>query len=447
MNIILLSGGSGKRLWPLSNDIRSKQFLKLIKNEQGDLESMVQRVYRQIREAGIDAHIVVATGKSQVDMIKSHLGDSVDIVMEPERRDTFPAIALSSMYLSLEKGMDPDEVVVVLPVDPYADMSYFSTLIRMEKAVKDGVAQIVLMGIKPTYPSAKYGYIMPAALGLGDMDTVQVSHFREKPTEEVAEVLIGQGGVWNGGVFAFRLGYIKELIDKYVKYSSFNDIYDQYTAFPKISFDYEVVEKETSIAMVSYSGLWKDLGTWNTLTEVMSEKASGNVILTDDCSNTHVINELDIPILVLGMKDSIVAASPDGILVSGKMESAHIKPYVDSIEQRPMFEERRWGDYRVLGYFKHQDGAHSLTKYLRIGAGNHISYQEHSMRAEVWTIVEGEGILIIEGEERKVACGDVIHIPRGVKHAIRAIQNLHFIEVQLGEELTESDIKRYEWTW
>ena len=447
MNIILLSGGSGKRLWPLSNDIRSKQFLKLIKNEQGDLESMVQRVYRQIREAGIDAHIVVATGKSQVDMIKSHLGDSVDIVMEPERRDTFPAIALSSMYLSLEKGMNPDEVVVVLPVDPYADMSYFSTLIRMEKAVKDGVAQIVLMGIKPTYPSAKYGYIMPSVSEHGDMDTVQVSHFREKPTEEVAEVLIGQGGVWNGGVFAFRLGYIKELIDKYVKYSNFNDIYDQYASFPKISFDYEVVEKETSIAMVSYAGLWKDLGTWNTLTEVMSEKASGNVILTDDCTNTHVINELDIPILVLGMKDSIVAASPDGILVSGKTESAHIKPYVDSIEQRPMFEERRWGDYRVLGYFKHQDGAHSLTKYLRIGAGNHISYQEHSMRAEVWTIVEGEGVLIIEGEEHKVACGDIIHIPRGVKHAIRAIQNLHFIEVQLGEELTESDIKRYEWTW
>ncbi len=157
MNIVLLSGGSGKRLWPLSNDSRSKQFLKLLKNEEGQYESMVQRVYGQIRKAGIDAHIVVATGASQVDSIRSQLGKNVDVVVEPERRDTFPAIALASVYLALEKGMDENEVVLVLPVDPYADIEYFHAMIEMEKAVQAGIADMVLMGIRPTYPSEKYG--------------------------------------------------------------------------------------------------------------------------------------------------------------------------------------------------------------------------------------------------------------------------------------------------
>ena len=161
MNIILLSGGSGKRLWPLSNDHRSKQFLKLLKKEDGSYESMVQRVYRQIKEAGIRANIVIATNNSQVDFIKTQLGEEVDIVVEPERRDTFPAIALSSAYLALEKKADPGEPVLVLPVDPYAELEYFHVIQRMEAAVQQNAADIVLMGIKPTYPSAKYGYIIP----------------------------------------------------------------------------------------------------------------------------------------------------------------------------------------------------------------------------------------------------------------------------------------------
>lgn len=447
MNIILLSGGSGKRLWPLSNDIRSKQFLKLLKNDNDELESMVQRVYRQIREAGIDANIVVATGKSQVDHIKNQLGSKVDIVMEPERRDTFPAIALSSMYLAMEKGMQPDDVVVVLPVDPFADMEYFSTLLQMEKAVKEGVANIVLMGIKPTYPSEIYGYIIPSATKVPVNGATMVDHFREKPNERDAANLIEKGGVWNGGVFAFKLGYIKNIIDKYIKFSSINDVCLRYTSLPKISFDYEVVENEPSIAMVRYEGTWKDLGTWNTLTEVMSENTSGKVIISADCKNTHVLNELDVPIIVLGANNMIVAASPDGILVSDKEQSSQLKPYVETIIQRPMFEERRWGDYKVLGYVSHEDGMQSLTKYIRIKNGDNISYQEHSIRDEVWTVVEGEGLLILEGQERFVARGDVISIPKGKKHAIKAINSLHFVEVQIGEELTESDIKRYEWTW
>ncbi len=161
MKIVLLSGGSGKRLWPLSNDIRSKQFLKVVRNEEGKKESMLQRVYRQIKEAGLDGGITVATSAAQAESIKGQLGEAVSIVVEPERRNTFPAIALSAAYLYFEKGCPLKETVVVLPVDPYVGEEYFQMLHKLDAAVQAGAADLVLMGVAPTYPSEKYGYIIP----------------------------------------------------------------------------------------------------------------------------------------------------------------------------------------------------------------------------------------------------------------------------------------------
>jgi len=448
MNIILLSGGSGKRLWPLSNETRSKQFLKLIKNGDNENESMVQRVYRQIRAAGIDANIVIATGRSQVDSIQSQLGLNVDIVQEPERRDTFPAIALASSYLALEKQMNPDEVVVVLPVDPYADLHYFAALQQMEMVVQADVAKMVLMGIRPTYPSAKYGYILPSSQNTSaDMTYSPVARFQEKPTEELAGQLIADGALWNGGVFAFKLGYLMDIVRQHLTFGCYADVERQYGQLTKISFDYAVVEKEPSIAMVEYAGTWKDLGTWNTLTEVMQDTAVGKVIMAETCCNTHVINELDIPVTVLGAKDMVIAASPDGILISDKHQSSYLKPLVDTIQQRPMYEERRWGEYKVLDYQTFGDETLSLTKHMFIRSGKEISYQTHKVRDEIWTIVDGTGYLVIDDHVRNVRRGDVAYITKGMKHAIKAVSDLHFIEVQIGVELSESDIVRHEWVW
>ncbi len=161
MKIILLSGGSGKRLWPLSNDVRSKQFLKVVRGGDGKTESMLQRVYRQIKEAGHNGEITVATAVTQVESIKGQLGEAVSIVVEPERRNTFPAIALSAAYLYFEKNCPMEETVVVLPVDPYVGEEYFRMLHKLDAAVQAGAADIVLMGVAPTYPSEKYGYIIP----------------------------------------------------------------------------------------------------------------------------------------------------------------------------------------------------------------------------------------------------------------------------------------------
>lgn len=343
MQIILLSGGSGKRLWPLSNNTRSKQFIKLLTAPDGSKESMVQRVVRQLREAGICDPITVATSRSQRDVVINQLGDGIPVVTEPERRDTFPAIALASSYLACERKCSADEVVIVMPCDPYTEAGYFETIRRMAEAVKNDAAELVLMGIRPTYPSAQYGYVVPVP-GNDESGIYRVSRFTEKPDVPTAGRLISEGAFWNGGVFAFRLGYMTDIVARYIRAGTFAEIRSRYGEFPKISFDYEVAEKAQSVAVVPFAGEWKDLGTWNTLTDELSEHTIGNVVMDDESGNTHVINELELPIMCIGARNLVVAASNDGILISDKGKSENIMAYADRLQRRPMFEERRWGE-------------------------------------------------------------------------------------------------------
>ena len=198
MNLILLSGGSGVRLWPLSNDIRSKQFIKMFRHEDG-LESMIQSMYRQISEVNPDAKVTVATSQTQAAAIRNQIGSDVGISIEPCRRDTFPAIALATMYLHDVQGVSEDDAVVVCPVDPYVEKEYFSALERLyEIASAKDASNLTLMGIEPTYPSDKYGYIIPER----EDDVSHVNMFKEKPDVETAKSYIEIGALWNSGVFA-----------------------------------------------------------------------------------------------------------------------------------------------------------------------------------------------------------------------------------------------------
>lgn len=446
MQIILLSGGSGKRLWPLSNNARSKQFLPLLQSPAGDAESMVQRVVRQIGESRLSGTITIATNSSQRDIIINQLGDEVDIVTEPERRDTFPAIALAAGYLSMAKKCSNDEVVVIMPCDPYTETKYFDVIADMVEAVENNAADLVLMGITPTCPSTKFGYVVPCSED-AEKSILRVKRFTEKPDVQRAEALLGEGALWNGGVFAFRLGYMVNVLEKYITASSFEELHSRYGELPKISFDYEVAEKAESVAVLPFNGKWKDLGTWNSLTEELSSKAIGNVALGEQTENTHVINELGMPVFCNGVKDIVVASSPDGILVCGKEYSENIKNYVDNLSPRPMYEERRWGSYRVLDSTTYSDCYMSLTKVLQIKSGRYISYQIHNNREEVWTVVDGEGVVVLDGERRNVSRGDVVVIKQGQKHAIKATTDLQIVEVQMGSSLVEEDIERFEWEW
>ena len=469
MKIVLLSGGSGKRLWPLSNEVRSKQFLKVVRDGDGRVESMLQRVHRQMQAAGLGDGVTVATGAAQVESIKGQLGEAVSIVVEPERRNTFPAIALSAAYLYFEKNCPMEETVVVLPVDPYVGEEYFRMLHKLDAAVQAGAADLVLMGVAPTYPSEKYGYIIPqagrdekglarnipgnrgegkegifpgmcrkspdAADGEDGAQILPVLEFREKPDMQTAEELIQKGGLWNCGVFAFKLSYLMGIIKKTIPCACYADVLRQYGEFEKTSFDYAVVEKAESVAVLPYHGEWKDLGTWNTLTEVMEEKPIGDVVVSEKCRNTHVINELSIPIVVMGAKDMIVAASPDGILVSDKEQSSYIKGYVENRDMRPMFEERSWGEYKVLDIAGGEDGTKSLTKRKKIREGERIAYQVHQNRAEVLTVLSGKCIITVNDRAHEAFAGDTYSVPAGVKHGVFAVTDTEVLEVQVGKEL------------
>lgn len=433
MNIVLLSGGSGKRLWPLSNDIRSKQFIKIFKTADG-YESMVQRMYRMITECDKGSTITIATSKSQVSEIHNQLGDKVDVSVEPCRRDTFPAIALSTVYLHDVVGISEDESVVVCPVDPYVEADYFEMLQKLGKRAEESDASLVLMGIEPTYPSEKYGYIIPET-----SDAVSVvSTFKEKPDVETAKKYIMRGALWNGGVFAYKLGYVLKKAHELIDFKDYNELFAMYGDLEKISFDYAVVEKEPKIEVMRFAGQWKDLGTWNTFTEAMTDPTIGDVILNDTCANVNVVNELKVPILCMGVKNAVVAASPEGIIVTDKEESSYIKPYVDKIVQQTMFAEKSWGSYQVLDVQKE-----SLTVLVTLKAGNRMNYHSHDYRDEVWTILSGTGRTIVDGKKQSVKAGDVVTMPTGCRHTIIADTELKVIEVQLGKDIDVHDKHKY----
>lgn len=430
MNIILLSGGSGKRLWPLSNDIRSKQFIKIFKKEDGSYESMLQRVYRQINTICPDAVVTIATSKEQISAIRNQLGPDVGISVEPCRRDTFGAIVLATAYLHDVRGVSEEEPVIVCPVDPYVDEDYFESLKALGIQVEAGQANLVLMGIEPAYPSEKYGYIIPKDTGQVSM----VESFQEKPGAAAAREYIAKGALWNAGVFAYKMKYVLAKAQEQITFTGYQDLLLKYGRLEKISFDYAVVEKEPLIQVQRFSGKWKDLGTWNTLTEAMEESVIGKAVLDGTNESVHIVNELNVPIICMGMKDAVISASPEGILVSNKERSSYIKPYVDKINQQVMFAEKSWGSYHVMDV-EHE----SLTVKIVLQAGNRMAYHSHNRRDEIWNIVSGEGAVCIDGVEQTVRAGDVVTMRAGCRHSIAAVTDLIAVEIQIGKEISVYD--------
>ena len=484
MNIILLSGGSGKRLWPLSNDIRSKQFIKIFKKDDGTYESMVQRMYRMIRTVDPDATVTIATSKTQVSAINNQLGEGVGISIEPCRRDTFPAIALATAYLADVMHVPSDEAVVVCPVDPYVEEDYFVALKTLCDRAASGSANLVLMGMEPTYPSEKYGYIMSDICeanvrhgdategGVGNTATsaqqmlvenqeadasllgeatqqmlvanqtsdlfAPVLSFKEKPDLETAKSYLAQGALWNGGVFAYKLSYVLDKAHELIDFTDYKDLFNKYDTLTKISFDYAVVEKEKNIEVMRFSGQWKDLGTWNTLTEAMEEPVIGEAILNDKCADVHVINELNVPVLAMGIKNAVICASAQGILVSDKNQSSYIKPFVDKIDDRIMFSEKSWGSYRVIAV---EEG--SMTVMVTLNPGHGMHYHSHKLRDEVWTVISGSGTAVIDEVVYPVKPGDVLRMRAGQKHKVSADTELKIVEVQIGSEISVQDKEKW----
>jgi len=444
MKIVLLSGGSGRRLWPLSNDSRSKQFLKILKDENGTYESMVQRIWRQLRDRDMAQDAFIAAGSGQTELLQSQLGADIRLIVEPERRDTFPAIALASAYLSSIAGADPNETIIVMPVDPYVELSFLDRLKDMGTVLDRTSADLALIGVEPTYPSEQYGYIIPdpgrSPLELSsDLSAFRVQSFREKPNREDATRLVAQNGLWNCGVFAFKLGMLLEYMIGQGFPVHYGELAERYDMLPKISFDYEIVEKMSRIVAIPFVGMWKDLGNWETLTEEVPQPVVGNGILSNDCENTHLINELDLPIVVLGCSNVIVAASKEGILVADKARSVEVKDVVNRREARVSGEDEGWGSREILNVEEGDD--HKITvARLAVKANRYPAYHYHAFRDESWTILSGAGEAVLDGTVIAIKPGDILLIPAGARHTVRALTNMEIIEVQKTTRLIEEDL-------
>ena len=434
MNIILLSGGSGKNLWPLSNDVRSKQFIKLFQNADGKYESMIQRIYRQIRAIDPDALITVATSRSQASTLFNQLGHTIGLSAEPMRRDTFPAVVLALEYLKDVRRVDPSEPVVVCPVDLFTEDSFFHALEQLSEEVTYGPG-IMLLGTEPTGPSTQYGYILPDTADR--ISTVRA--FREKPDEASAKEYIKEGALWNAGIFAFRMNYVLHLAHERIDYEDYDDLFNKYAEVTPISFDHAVLENNPYVAVLRSETKLDDLGTWDALSRATEQTIIGNGIVTPACENVNIINDMDIPVLAAGVKDLVISASQQGILVSSKDSSEDIRPYVDRLSEQVMFADKSWGNFKVLDV---SDG--SMTIKLTIHAGKRMSYHSHEHRDEIWSIVSGWGRTVVDGMEQPVQAGDVITMQAGCRHTIIADTTLEVIEIQCGDEISTHDKRKFE---
>lgn len=396
MKIILLSGGSGKRLWPLSNDQRSKQFIKILDDDRNGLESMVQRVWAQLGELDLQKDTYIATGEEQKSILQSQLNISDDkIITEPSHRDTFPAIALASTYLKSVDNIDEDEVIAVLPVDPYVETDFFCKVLSLGETISNKKSTLGLIGVTPTYASAKFGYIIPQK-----KNEKMVETFVEKPSEEEAAVLIANGAMWNAGVFVFTLRTMIEKLKEAQMPLSYSELAEKYDILPKISFDYEFVEKQENIEYEVYKGFWKDLGTWNTLTEEMGVYSIGTTEMID-CRNTHIVNESNIPVASIGIDNAVIAVGPEGILVSSKESSPRVKEINNDFFNSVRYIEEDWGNMKTL----QERERYEITYYeLNIGKSLTINLEKNQKifkLSEEGTILNKSSSYVINGDNGK----------------------------------------------
>ncbi|WP_215112508.1 MULTISPECIES: sugar phosphate nucleotidyltransferase [unclassified Exiguobacterium] len=433
MKILLLSGGDGKRLWPLSNNSNAKQFIRLLPSRGGTKQSMLERVYNQLKTQDLDTNAFIITNVQQKDCVIHQVGTDTNIISEPTRRDTFPAIVLGASYLN-EQHVPLDETVLVMPVDAYVDLRFFEYFPQVDEAVQANDDALHLIGVTPLHPTSKYGYIVPDETA--QMSSVRL--FQEKPTVDVAEQLIGQGALWNCGIFACKLHLLLDELAERNLPTTYSDLTSRYDELEKTSFDYAVVEHTESVFVHRYDGDWKDLGTWNTLTEEMTSTTHGQVELFES-TNTHVINELNLPLIGIGLEDLVVAVNADGILVSKKEATPQLKDYLASSDDYPKFKWKRWGQSEVIHHETLADGHHSVTRRMLVQAGKELSYHYHEETDTIWTILQGTAIVTIDGESFEVRPTNAISIQRGKAHILKASETVILIEVQYSLKYMNND--------
>ena len=430
MRLVLLCGGSGTRLRPLSNDLRSKLFLDLLPAPGGGRESMIRRLCRQLDEAGMLSSALFVIRRDQTALLRSRIGGSGLIIPEPGRRGTYMAAALAAAYLHSVLAADPDEIVCVMPADPLVDETFFRTIARLPGALRESKAKLALIGTVPAHPSDQFGYIVPEG-PVPPGGRAAVRRFAEKPAAADAERLIRAGALWNCGVFAFRLNYLlRSMAERGLPadYGRLQELYGQRAAD---SFDREIAEREPEAVVLRHDGLWRDLGSWASLAEHLGTAVVGPGSISGDAQGSHIVNELHLPIHVIGVSGIIAAAGPDGILIANKSESSRVRDLPPPAGQ-PMYGEYGWGVRRVIHTDAPDGGARTIA-LAKLAPGAVRRMPDEDGYDILITVIAGEGALLRQdGSRRPLRRGDAAFLARGERCALQTDAGMELIEVHIG---------------
>jgi len=454
---LILAGGSGSRLWPLSRELYPKQLLNI-----QNTDSLLQATFLRLKECMPAENIISITGVKHASNVRfqlSSVSENPIVLSEPIAKNTAPAIILSGKYIAETTKADP--VILVVPSDHMIkdSTSFAKTVKEGEKLAEAGY--IVTFGIKPTYPETGYGYVNITNSAV--LDGYKVKRFVEKPNENLAKEYIADGNYfWNSGIFMFKASTLLEEAKKcapdiYSLLSNFdftksNEIpFTEFDKMPNISIDYAVMERSDKIALVQLKSDWNDLGSWKSIYDISKKDEDGNVkighVIDEGSKNSFVYSSSKL-VATIGLEDVVVVETEDAILACRADKAQEVKKIYDTLKTQNddtykvhKTVYRPWGYYTVLG-----EGKGFLTKMIQVNPGQKLSVQSHNHRSEHWVVLEGTAKVVLEGKEHILSPGHSVDI--AVKE-IHSLQNpfdevLKIVEVQKGDILIEEDIVRYE---